>query len=185
MKHLIGAIAALLIFGVGFSAWWITQEAPKPPDDRPAVLILDPTAGRQKPSCASCGDARHPTPPLLKADYDRLLAQYALEPIQESAALDALCYYGIQTRDMLAQFGTGTLDKEREEFLRREVRRTHAFLSVRVIDEHGVVRVSMMRKRVQFDRRSHHEVDEVVDVVPPEISGTVKRVGLYHIWARF
>ena len=60
----------------------------------------------------------------------------------------------------------------------------HAFLSVRVTDENGVVRISMLRKRVAFDQRAHHELMKWL-TLPPEISGTVKRVGLYHIWARF
>ncbi|MBZ0135276.1 MAG: hypothetical protein K8I27_02745 [Planctomycetes bacterium] len=183
MKLLIAGVVCLVAAVAGTSAWWLTNAEPAPQPQ--ACVIIDPTMGRAKPTCSSCGDARHPTPPLLLEDYKQLLKQYGLEPMTESAALDSLCYYGVQTRDMVKQHGVFGLDAEREAFLREEITRTHAFLSVRVIDENGVVRVSMMRKKAAFDQRSHHEIDSAVGVIPPEISGTLKRVGLYHIWARF
>lgn len=186
MKRLIGAAICFAAAGVLFGGWWLSRPtSPPEPETASECKIVPPPLPKKKPSCASCGDARHPTPPLALEEYDRLLVQYSREPIDASDALDALCFYGVQARAMIETHGTGGLDPERAAFLRRETSRTHAYLSVRVIDEHGVLRVSMMRKKVAFDQRSHHAVDEVVDVEPPEISGTVKRVGLYHIWARF
>lgn len=186
MKLLIIAATAVFSLGAGAGAWWLAQpDTAEPPPEPKACIIINPASGRDKPSCASCGDARHPTAPLFLAEYEKLIASYAQDPVNDSEALDSLCYYGVQTRDLIREHGVGELDAEHAEFLRREVSRTHAFLSVRVTDENDVVRISMMRKRVAFDQRDHHEVDEVVDVLPPEISGTVKRVGLYHIWARF
>ncbi|MCA8919637.1 MAG: hypothetical protein KDB32_11205 [Planctomycetes bacterium] len=185
MKILIPMAIVLFSIAAGGSAWWLAQPAVETPEPPKECIIIDPASGKDKPRCASCGDARHPTAPLLLGEYETLIAQYANDPVDDSEALDSLCYYGVQTRDMLRDHGVGDLDAEHAEFFKREISRTHAFLSVRVTDENGVVRISMLRKRVAFDQRAHHEVDEVVDVLPPEISGTVKRVGLYHIWARF
>jgi len=48
-----------------------------------------------------------------------------------------------------------------------------------------VVRVNLARQKVQIDERNHYAVTDVHNVIPPEVSGTIKRVGLHHIWARF
>jgi hypothetical protein len=183
MKFALLGVCVLLLAGLGVGGWLLlAPDEPVPPRE---VVIVDRTVTPPKARCASCGDARHPTPELLEAEFHKLMAQYAADNLTDSEALDSLCFYGVQTRDMLAVHGTGPLDDDRAAFLRREVTRTHAYLSVRVIDDAGVERVTMMRKRVPFDIRCHHEVDGVNDVTPPSISGTLKRVGLYHIWARF
>jgi hypothetical protein len=182
------AIAALFAVGVGTLAWFVAQpaEAADPgPEQIAEVKIVDPTYQPAKPACASCGDARHPTAPLNKEEYEALIKQYALEPVDQSDALDALCYYGVQTRVMMEQYGVGELDEGHASFLREEISRTHVIMSVRVTDENGVVRVSFDERRIPLDYRGHHAVDKAVDVTPPEISGTIKRVGLHHIWSRF
>lgn len=181
------AIAGLLAVGVGTLGWFVTKTDAEPtpePDKIAEVKIVDPTWKPDKPDCSSCGDARHPTAHLSKEEYDTLIAQYAREPVDASGALDALCYYGVQTRLMIEQHGTGELGPERASFLREEIRRTHVYVSFRAVDEHGVVRVRMDDRMIPLDRRMHHPVDEAVKVSPLEISGTFKRVGLHHIWTR-
>ncbi|MCB9895700.1 MAG: hypothetical protein H6839_14740 [Planctomycetes bacterium] len=187
MRIAIFAFAAVLAAGVAAGSWFLAARAEEPvtPTPKHAALIVDNTVGPEKPRCSSCGDARHPTPPLLKTEFDQLIAQYATDPIDDSASLDTLCYYGVQTRDMLKEFGAGALDEDHAAFLRRELSRTYVYLSVRITDDDGVVRVSFDHRKVNIDERNHHAVDAVNNVIPPEISGTMKRVGLYHIWSRF
>ena len=135
--------------------------------------------------CASgCAASRHPTEKLTEQEYNRLIRAFANEPISEnSQAYEALLYYGRQTRDMLNRLGSGPLDDLRVAALRKELKRTHVFVQLRVLDEKGEVRSWLPSTRVPLDRR--HVFDMEVNRVQPLItSGTVKRVGLYHLWTR-
>lgn len=135
--------------------------------------------------CASgCAASRHPTGVLSKAKYLWLLRRFAEQPMDEtSPALEELMYYGRQTQMWMHKLGTGSLDEERTKLLRAELPRTHAMISFRIIDEYGEVRVYMPPTRVPLDRR--HEFRMETKNLPPLItSGTVKRVGRYHLWTR-
>ena len=135
--------------------------------------------------CASgCAASRHPTPELTKEEFERLIVDFALEPMNSSSpALEALLYYGRQTDRMLQKYGTHPLDENRVSFLKSELKKTHAYISFRLLDEHGVVRTEMKRTRVPLDRR--HEFEMEVHRLPDlQTSGTVKRVGLHHLWTR-
>jgi len=135
--------------------------------------------------CASgCAASRHPTEELTRARFQELLEQYATEPMDESSfALESLLYYGRQTEALLQAEGDYPLDPLRSEFLREELKKTHAKIEVRVVDEYGEIRTWLPPTRVPLDRR--HEFDmQVNNVQPLETSGTVKRVGLYHLWNR-
>jgi hypothetical protein len=135
--------------------------------------------------CASgCAASRHPTRELTHDHFHELLEQYATEPMDETSfALESLLYFGRQTGEMLKEDGDFPLDPLRSQFLREELRKTHAKIEVRVVDEYGEIRTWLPSTRVPLDRR--HEFDmHVSNVQPLETSGTVKRVGLYHLWNR-
>lgn len=135
--------------------------------------------------CASgCAASRHPTEKLTEAEFHRLMTAFANEPISEnSQAYEALLYYGRQTRDMMNRLGHEPLDRLRVSALRKELARTHVYVQLRVLDEAGEVRSWLPATRVPLDRR--HVFDMEVSRVQPLItSGTVKRVGLYHLWTR-
>ena len=135
--------------------------------------------------CASgCATSNHPTETLTRKHFEKLLRRYAVEPMDEtSLAFETLLYYGPQTRDMLTGQGRLVLDPLREEVLRRELTRTHAKISIRLVDEEGVVRANLPATKVPFDRRHEFTLD-THRVQPLITSGTIKRVGLYHIWVR-
>jgi hypothetical protein len=135
--------------------------------------------------CASgCAASRHPTGKLSKAKYHWLLRRFAEQPLNEtSPALESLMYFGRQTLLWMDREGTGSLDAARVELLKRELKHTHAILRFRVVDEHGVVRVSIPPTRVPLDRRHVFKMD-TKDLPPLITSGTVKRVGLHHLWTR-
>jgi hypothetical protein len=135
--------------------------------------------------CASgCAASRHPTGKLSADAFRSLLAQFATEPVDEtSLALETLLFYGRQTRDLLASHGSAPLDPLREAVLQRELQYTHATVEIRVVDEKGTVRSWLPPTRVPLDRR-HVFAMEVRGVQPLVTSGTVKRVGLYHLWTR-
>jgi hypothetical protein len=135
--------------------------------------------------CASgCAVSRHPTEELTTHQFHQLLNQFAEQPISEdSNALETLLFFGRQTSELIDKQGTGSLDPWRAEFLRAELLQAHAKISIRVVDENGTVRTSLPPTRVPLDRRHVFSMD-VNNVQPLVTSGTVKRVGLYHLWTR-
>lgn len=135
--------------------------------------------------CASgCAASRHPTGKLSKAKYLWLLRRFAEQPMDEgSPALENLMYYGRQTELWMEKLGTRDLDADRVALLKRELPKTHAIVRFRIVDEHGVVRVTIPPTRVPLDRRHVFRM-QTKDLPPLITSGTVKRVGLHHLWTR-
>lgn len=134
--------------------------------------------------CASgCATSNHPTETLTAARFHQLLEQYMHEPLESSAALDALLYYGRQARDMLERDGAAPLDVPRAALLKRELARTHARVLVRVVDADNRIRAWLPATAVPLDRRHVFEM-ETSGVQPLVTSGTVKRVGLDYLWTR-
>jgi hypothetical protein len=135
--------------------------------------------------CASgCAASSHATPELNRSEFQQLRARYEQGPLDETnAALEALLFYGRQSTALLRQLSPSSPLRKHDEFLRRELKKTHALLSFRIVDEKGIVRVEMNRTRVPLDRR--HVFDMKTRGLQPLVtSGTVKRVGLHHLWTR-
>jgi hypothetical protein len=136
------------------------------------------------PCASGCTAHNHPTTELSKAKYHWLLRRFAEQPLDSSSpALESLMYFGRQTNLWMQREGTAPLDKSRVHLLKRELKKTHAYLTFRVVDEHGIVRVHVPRTRVPLDRRHVYSMD-TKDLPPLITSGTVKRVGLHHLWTR-
>lgn len=135
--------------------------------------------------CASgCAASRHPTQTLTRDHFERLLVEYTYEPMnQTNNALEELMYFGSQSRAMIESLGVGELDSQRAEFLWDQLKLNKAKVSIRVLDQSGNVRTWVEPTTVPFDRRHVFEM-QTNNVQPLVTSGTVKRVGLNHIWAR-
>jgi hypothetical protein len=135
--------------------------------------------------CASgCAASRHPTTELTEEHFHELLASYATQPMsQDSPALEELLYFGPQTKTFIEQHGFNPLDSDRATLLWDELKVTHAKISIRVIDEAGEIRTWLEPTLVPFDRRHVFKM-ETSNLQPLVTSGTVKRVGLDHIWVR-
>ena len=135
--------------------------------------------------CASgCAASRHPTKTLTRDHFKSLLVAYTYEPMdQTNNALEELMYFGPQTRKLIEAHGVGRLDSKRAEFLWEQLKYDKAKVSIRVVDKSGAVRTWIEPTVVPFDRR--HVFDMKTNNVQPLVtSGTVKRVGLNHIWMR-
>ncbi len=134
---------------------------------------------------AGCAVSHHPTPRLSAAQCRRLLAQYQQQPYdQESDALDQLLSYGGQAAAHLRDAAlAGLLDEQHRRFLQRELGRSRVFVSLRIVDEHGRTRADLPSTGVPQHVRQVFDMD-VVDWQPLVCSGTVKRVGLHHLWQR-
>lgn len=133
---------------------------------------------------SGCAVSRHPTGQLTGPAFRQLLTRFARQPADEtSPAFETLLYYGRQAKGFLDREGSSPLDPVRAAVLRRELSRTHARIAIRVVDQYGVVRTWLPPTRVPLDRRHVFEM-ETSDLQPLVTSGTVKRVGLYHLWNR-
>lgn len=135
--------------------------------------------------CASgCAASRHPTEALDKTEFKRLMSELDRTPLdRHNLAFETLLYYGRQTSDHILRCGTCGLSTEVVAQLHRELQRTHVNIEIRVTDEHGEVRSWLPPTRVPFDRRHVFEM-ETERLQPLVTSGTVKRVGLDHLWTR-
>ncbi len=160
--------------------------------------------------CASgCALSNHPTDRLSRDKFQTLIKQYAAGPRDGSnLALETLLFYGPQTAAHL-RFASApsvrsvshnknqsaaplptlksgplkTLSSEHRAFLEKELRRNTVRVEVRVVDEHGELRASLPSTAVPLDRRHVFDLDEH-NLQPLSVSGTVKRVGLDHLWTR-
>ena len=135
--------------------------------------------------CASgCAASRHPTPELTVELFHNLMAQYAVEPIDPPGqALETLLFHGRQTRELIKVSSGEPVDQLRRRLLLGELSRTHAEISVRVIDTSGSIRAALPPTQVPLDRRHVFPLD-ADNLQPLRVSGTVKRVGLHHLWTR-
>lgn len=135
--------------------------------------------------CASgCAASNHPTATLTRIEFVDLMEKFANQPLtEESFALESLLYYGRQTLSMIETYGSQNLDEARLSFLRSQLEFTHADVQIRIVDESGEVRSWIKPTKVPFDRR-HVFTMETKNVQNLVTSGTVKRVGLHHMWTR-
>lgn len=133
---------------------------------------------------SGCALSNHPTDELSVVRFRRLLAQYSREAIKTpSQSLEVLLFYGRQTRQLLTEHGSPQLSAAHASFLSKEVRRSHVKVSLRLLDDHGEVIAKLPSTRVPLDRR-HEFVLESSKLPAVKASGTIKRVGLKHLWTR-
>ena len=143
-----------------------------------------PPAGADCAAGCGAGD-HHPKPFLPLSEHRELLARYALEPMsEESEALETLLYHHEPVRRYLAEGHRGSLDAQRLAFLERELARTHVRIELRLVDGDGAVRMRLGPVRVQLEEKQHLSATETDRLQPARFNGTVKRVGLHHLWTR-
>jgi hypothetical protein len=138
------------------------------------------------PDCkGGCTLGAHDVPTISEPELHDLLRQYATDPMsEESVALETLLFHGAETTRFLAATPDLVLDDERRVFLERELARRHAWIEFRVVTESGHERFRLDPTRVPLDIKQH--VQPTFSSLPPlELNGTVKRVGLFHLWTRF
>ncbi|RMG08010.1 MAG: hypothetical protein D6731_22605 [Planctomycetota bacterium] len=158
---------------------------------RAAHAAVAPAGPHERPDpndcVGSCATASDGPAPLGAERVRALLAAFAREePRGAGPAGEALLFHHAAVRAFLAQGGAGPLDAERAAFLRRELARDHAWIEVRVVDAEGTERLRMRPRRVPLDEKQHLHAgpDERVRLPSLEVSGTVRRVGLDHLWTR-
>lgn len=141
--------------------------------------------------CASgCALSRHPTNQLTEDEFSRLVDEYRKGPMSsDNSALESLLYYGPQSIKFLESIDRRNVlfhDKALNPhlaFLKQQLKLTHAKISIRVIDDEESVRTWLEPTIVPLDRRHVFEM-QTDELQPLVTSGTVKRVGLNHLWTR-
>ena len=170
-------IATLFLFASSGSA----SRPPGRADDPDVPVPSDPRG-----CAAGCAAIPIPSPDLTHEEFEDLLVRLATEPLTEmSPALETLLFHGAKAARHLATYGAAVLDDARARFLEEELARQEIWVAMRVVDEKGTVRARMAPTRIPLGERRHLHVDEATDLQPPEFSGTVRRVGLNHIWTRW
>lgn len=164
------------------TAWNSEARPDLSPFDHDELAIFEPHGDEL---CASgCALSRHPTGELTPGRFNELLEQYSKQPPDAaSQSLEELLYFGPQTQALLDRQRCDVLGIQHAERLAHELTRTHAKISIRVIEQDGTKRCWLPPTRVPFDRRHVFEM-KTESLQPLVTSGTIKRVGLNHIWAR-
>ena len=193
-----GLIAAVLALGLGTWTWASTQSGDSGSElgaegDYTLVTFEEPiptgTAVKKKSAeeeCTTgCSLAKHSIPAFTPYDFEKTLAAYAALPAsEESEELEKLLFYGSRTKQLIEEVGVADLPAEHLAFLTRELARDHAIVSLRLVDDDDVVRVSYGPTKVPFGEKQHlAPVGE--DLQAMEFNGTVMRTGVNYLWSRY
>ena len=142
--------------------------------------------GAKEECTTSCSLAKHPVPPFTELDFELALADYAkADPEAESEGLETLLFYGPKTQAFLQNFGHGDLSLEHEKVLTRELGRTEARVSLRLVDEGDEsIRAIYGPSLVPIGQKQH--LATIGDgVLAMEFNGTVMRTGVNYLWSRY
>lgn len=180
-----GGLAVLI---AGILLWFFHGRQPVPP--APAeVEIVDPEVIGSKggSKChTGCSLKSHPLPKFTTDTFKKAVAAFAKETLQQAShpALETLLFFGDHTRDMIKQHGVAALPRGHRDLLLRELKRTHALVTMRIVDDKGTVRADLPWTRVPFGVKQHLH-PHAQGIQEMSINGTVMRTGLGHIWARY
>ena len=99
-------------------------------------------------------------------------------------ALEKLLFYGIDTKKYLLEVGHGDLPAAHLAFLQKELKRDHAIVELRMVDDNEVVRVTYGPTSVPLGAKQHlAPVGENLQAM--EFNGTVMRTGVNYLWSRY
>ncbi|MCZ6767123.1 MAG: hypothetical protein O7D32_09360 [bacterium] len=179
---------------VGACIIWLTQSIPSSAGTHvsstatanPAVPSSTDSDSSGEPGCqAGCSITNHPIEPLTDSDYHSLIRSVAVGGDAERVhALETLLFHGPQVGDLIDRLGTGPLADSEVETLRHELSKTHVRLWMRLVDQEGVVRASIENERFLIAEKTHVHFPDTQDMDALEISGTIFRTGLHHLWTR-
>ncbi len=147
----------------------------------------EPGGANSKKECTtSCSLAKHAIAEFTPTMFRDALSDYAAGAVgQPSMGLDTLLFYNKRTLELLKEKGAGPLSQAHARFLRRELARDHAIVSIRMVDENGRVRASYGPAQLPLGQKQHLSPADTNGLFPMEFNGTVIRTGLYHLWSRY
>jgi len=146
-----------------------------------------PTDDASKEECTtSCSLAHHAIPPFSDLDFEIARKRYAaLDPRAESEPLEKLLFYGEQSREFLAELGSGELSGQHLAVLQRELSRKNAEVTLRMVgEEDNKVRAVYGPSLVPIGKKQHlGTVGE--GLLSMQFNGTVMRTGVNYLWSRY
>lgn len=154
------------------------------PDSTPPA---DPHTGPGEVCATGCSAAPNGGSELTRERYRELIAALADERATaeaSTAALEELLFHGAQTRAWLAEVGGGALSAEAVHGLTAELARDRVKLDVRLLAESGAELLRLGERSIPIGHKQHIWPERALGFEPPEVSGTVQRVGVNHLWAR-
>ena len=184
--------AALLGFGfLWFQPILARQNASAPSKvthakAKPSVQIAAPKQAQKDEQdcdtgCASHGKLKSPA----RAQWMQTLRQFSNEPLQSgSPALETLLFHGSLSRKHLAALSQVPLPSKHEAFLRKELRQTHAWVSVRIRTGRKSIAAWTKPEKVEIGHHFHLVASRTHKIQIPAFGGRVERVGLNHLWVR-
>lgn len=143
-------------------------------------------AGKEEECTTSCSLAKHPIPPYTELDFEMAREKYAAaDPEVATEGLETLLFYGKQTEDFFVKFGHGELSDAHKLVLKRELSRTEANVTLRLVDEEDdSVRAIYGPSAVPIGQKQH--LATVGDgLLAMEFNGTVMRTGVNYLWSRY
>lgn len=147
--------------------------------EQPASRSAAPRSAAPPACSSSCATASTSSPAATDREVRAWLAGYAKAPFRNAGPdLETLLFHATVVRDALWRGVGGALPDAHLQFLNRELAITSATVGLRVVEPDGTERTWLNRTGVPFDEKSHLHAPSC------EVSITLKRVGLHHIWAR-
>jgi hypothetical protein len=135
-------------------------------------------------SCALSG-SHGETEEISESAFLGWLTQWAEEPIGEpTLALETILFHGHRSEALLEKHGQ-RLDPEHREYLTRELSRHTVRMSMRLVDENGVVRGTLDSDGFPLKEKQHLSFADTGSLGWLETGGKIKRVGLGHLWSRW
>lgn len=176
MKALLGALVLLTSACATQADYVITAPTP----------FADGNHAAAKGCQGGCTLVRDPKDALSSLQIEALLnTATRLEVGADSEALDTLLFHDNEVR---AYFLVGQLpasvSPEWAAWLRHQLHRRTAAFSLRIIDEHGVVRAKVPPTPMALGMKLHMQVDDGDHTGPFNANGTIVRVGRDHVWIR-
>ena len=149
------------------------------------VLLTFSVPVAAAPCKTGCAVAKHGDGPLEKQEMLEWMQAYQDSDVQSaSIALETLLYHGRQVREFLEQDKQTPLDQPHRENLEAELSKQTAIVEARLVNDSGLVVAELAPTEVKIGEKAHLYVPGQGDRLPFEISGTVMRVGVKHLWAR-
>jgi len=162
---------------------WITGCAGAP--DAPAATR--PHADPGEVCATGCSAAPNGGSELTRERYRELIVICADPEASEEAAtsaLEELLFHGEQTQAWVTELGVGALDADSTRRLAAELARNRVRFDVRLLAEDGAELLRLGERSIPIGHKQHIWPRRALGFEPPEVSGTIQRVGVNHLWAR-
>ena len=145
-----------------------------------------PTGDAAVPASACrTGCADLPLPAALAARLEGHVEGWLSLPAAEPGLdLETLLFHRREVGAWLDSPAAADLPPARRSFLERELARDRARIELRVVDADGRERLRLDPTDVRLGKKAHLHPEHTLDLQPPEVAGTVERVGLTHLWTR-